>query len=493
MKNQNEFSWADMELRCILRTLIRNLWMIVLAALTFAMGARALLNATYEPAYTSSITFAVTSKSATSSSYSNMSKANEVAELFSDLLESNLMKKEICSALGEQSLPGTVTAEVQGTTNILVVSATAPSAREAFVMITAVKENYSTLSSHIVDSAVLQVLAEATVPTSPSNYRNNNRLSMIVGILGAFAMAAFLVYYSILRDTIQTQTGARHKLDATVLVSVPHEKRGWKTKHAPLLICNKMVSFFFEETFFRLRNYVETAGEKLGSGKTDAVTVLVTSVVPGEGKSTVAANLALALAQKHKAVMLIDADLRNPTQVRLFGEAAVRNGGLSKLLDGEAPTMRRIVEATSFDKEKNLVMLLDNGGVENASELLSSPRMKDVIRLMRQKMDYIIIDSPPMGLFADGNAMADLADLTMLVVRQDMAAAADINDTVDTLNQSHSKFIGCVLNDMRSLAGGLLGSGLGYGYGYGYGYGSKYGSKYGYGYGQDQSKDRKRS
>ena len=484
MKNQNEFNWADLEPRCLVRTLVRNLWMLVLAAMIFSMGADLLLDATYKPQYTSSITFAVTSKSATSTSYGNMSKANEVAELFSDLLESSLMKKKLCEALGEENLPGTVSAKVYGSTNILVVSATAPTSRQAYIMVMAVKDNYSTLSRHIVDNAVLQVLADAQVPTFPSNYRSTSRTAMMAGIAGAMAMMAFLVYYAIQRDTVQTQTGARHKLDASVLVSVPHEKRKRKAQSGPLLICNKMVSFFFEETFFRLRSGVEAAAEKAGKGKKftgSAVTLLVTSVVPGEGKSTVAANLALALAQKHKAVMLIDADLRNPTQVRLFGPEAVQGGGLSKLLAEDQITLRKIANAATFDKDKNLLMLFDDNYAENATELLSSAKMRVLLDLMRQNMDYIIIDSPPMGLFADGNAMADLADLPMLVVRQEMAAAADINDTVDSLNQSNAKFIGCVLNDMRSFAGGLLGTGLGYGYGYGYGYG------------QSQSGDRHRS
>lgn len=86
--------------------------------------------------------------------------------------------------------------------------------------------------------------------------------------------------------------------------------------------------------------------------------LLVTSVTAGEGKSTVASNLALALAKKHRAVMLIDADLRNPTQIRILGRKAMGKQGLERLLQEESPDANRIMEAAAYDEATNLVTII---------------------------------------------------------------------------------------------------------------------------------------
>ena len=94
-------------------------------------------------------------------------------------------------------------------------------------------------------------------------------------------------------------------------------------------------------------------------------------------------------------------------------------------------------------------------------------------------MDYIVIDSPPMALFSDVEALADRADLSLLVVRQDVTPARRINDTVDILNQCRAELLGCVFNDVRGLPFSNDHHSYGYGYGYGdrYGYGGYYGQK----------------
>ena len=103
-----------------------------------------------------------------------------------------------------------------------------------------------------------------------------------------------------------------------------------------------------------------------------------------------------------------------------------------------------------------------------SSELLSGDTMVALIQQLRV-FDYVIIDTPPMGMFPDAEILADRVDASMLVVRQDYTAACDINDAIDTLRQYKAAFLGCILNDMLVSPRGK------YGYGGGrYGYGSKY-------------------
>ncbi len=471
MNQKNEFRWADVEPWCVLRMVLRNCWMLVLAALIAGMGVKLALDWIWTPEYTSTITYAVLSKSASANSRANYNAANEVAVKYSSMLESNLMRERICLALGVAKLPGTITAQVEGETNLLQVSATSASPRMAFEMVRAVDAHYPELGQYIDQNAVLHVMTNAQAPTWPSNPVNVRKTVILAAILAGGAMLAALVWFSVARDTIQTQSGARHKLDAEVLAVVPHEKRarGRWGKKDKLLLTSPMVSFFFQEAFFRLRTAAEQTAE-LGATQQCQV-LLVTSVTAGEGKSTVASNLALALAKKHRAVMLIDADLRNPTQIRILGRKAMGKQGLERLLQEESLDEYRVMEAAAYDEATNLVTIISEEPCRNAGKLLSS-RMGRLMSVLRKTMDYIIVDSPPIGMFADGDVLADVADSVLLVVRQDVVSACDINDAADAISQGRAAFLGCVLNNMQT--GFRFGRTTAYGYGYGYGgYGSE--------------------
>ena len=213
------------------------------------------------------------------------------------MLESELMQERICQALGVESLPGTISASVVGETNMLQVSATSSSARTAFEMVRAVDAHYPELGQYIDQNAVLHVLTSAQAPTSPSNALNQRKLISTAALLAGVAMVAALGWFSIARDTVQTRAGARHKLDAEILAAIPHEKRGaGQTGQKKSGCCSALPwsAFSFKRPFFACARRLNR--QRLKKNNTGRV-LLVTSVTAGEGKSTVAANLALALAQ----------------------------------------------------------------------------------------------------------------------------------------------------------------------------------------------------
>lgn len=485
MNDRKYFQWSDVEPVCVIRMVLRNLWTVVAAVLIGVMGMNLALTWLYTPQYTSSITYAVLSKSTTASSRTNYTAANEVAVRFSSMLESSIMRDVLCKAMGSDTLPGSISAAVVGETNMLRVSAVAASPKDAFELIRAVDENYSSLGVQIEQNAVLRVISSAQAPSAPSNPVNTRRYLMAAGGVGGIAMIALLVWFSVSADTIQNRSAARHKLDADLLAVIPQEKR-WRQKREKLLITSPLVSFFFQEAFFRLRSAVEHGLGDRDEGKSrDGKILMVTSVTESEGKSTVACNLALALAQKHKAVLLIDADLRNPTQIRMLGRGAKGSGSLARLLQSGSVTAETLAAEMSYNKEQNLITLLDESPRRDASELLASDAMAQLLHIVKKTMDYVVIDTPPAGMFADGNLLADQADGAVLVVEQDLVPAGRINDVTDTLSQGHAKLLGCVLNRVRKTPFLRRSSGYGYGYvnGYGYGYGS---------YGKDKSKSASR-
>ena len=150
-----------------------------------------------------------------------------------------------------------------------------------------------------------------------------------------------------------------------------------------------------------------------------------------------------------------------------------------------------IRQSLVLNEQLNLYMLFPVNSDSRSTELLSGSCLPLLLQQLKV-FDFVILDTPPMGMFPDAEILADLVDASVLVVRQDYTSAYDINDAVDALNNSKSTFLGCVLNDMRSSGASQYGYGAKYGYGGRYGYGSRYryGGHYAYSYHRSGSSSR---
>ena len=262
---------------------------------------------------------------------------------------------------------------------------------------------------------------------------------------------------------------AKSKLDCSCLGEVPHERKYRNVsaflhkKQLDILVTNPLTSFRFVETFRKLASRVEyhMHGKKV---------VMVTSLLEDEGKSTVAVNLAMAMALKHEKVLLIDCDLRKPACSTLVDKTVEH--GLCQVLEGKVPLDMALLQ----DRKSGLYMLLEAKGTKESDEYVSSRNMQQLLEWARAHFDFVVLDLPPMGPVSDAEIMMDQADGSVLVVRQNMASAPALNKAVAGLEGKRAKLLGCVLNSVVS--SGLV-SGDGYGYGYGYGYGKNKYSHYG--------------
>lgn len=187
--------------------------------------------------------------------------------------------------------------------------------------------------------------------------------------------------------------------------------------------------------------------------------IVITSSGPSEGKSTTAANLAVNMAKAGKRTVLIDADLRKPTQHRNF--KCSNHKGLSNLLIGEA----KFEEVIHVTEVENLFVLTCGTKPPNPSELIGSAKMNRFVTGLRDSFDCIIIDTPPIIAVTDAQVLAKYADGYVLVItsgKTERQAAIKAKDLLDKVN---AKILGVVLNriDVKSKKSG-------YGYGYYYSY-----------------------
>lgn len=463
--DKNEIRAENVSTGCLLRTLKKNLWMIAAAAAIFAMLVSLYADFVRKPVYRASMTYAVTSRM---SGYStrNITAAKEMASILTEVLDNRIVNDTIRASSDELSgYSGGIKAKLVENSNFVVVTSESGSQREAFLALVALMDNFDTFSDYISSNIVAQVIQEPRVSSAPVNSMNVRHTAMKAALAGAVLMAAAIVAISVMSETIQTRSGAKSLLDAPVIAMLGHEKGAGKKKRrgaGAILINSPAVSLAYTEQINSLCSRIEHEKREKGG------IVLVTSVGANEGKSTVAANIAISLASRGYKVALIDADLRNPSQTELFGGRWSSPLPFNKML-AEPFSVEALNTCAKYDAETNVMMLFSQYSDERCTELLSSETMRRSIERLR-RLDFVVIDTPPMGMFPDAELLCDMADQSMLVVRQDTIPAADINDCVDALNNSSAHFLGCILNDMHGSDGGY-----GYGYGRGYGYGKKYG------------------
>ena len=171
----------------------------------------------------------------------------------------------------------------------------------------------------------------------------------------------------------------------------------------------------------------------------------------------------------------MDLDLRNPSLYKVFDFSDEPITALGDLLTGAETDAPLIEQLTN----ESLYYIFNTKSYNHSTEILTNGKLERLLALLREKFDFIIIDTPPMSMTADAEPLADLTDAYAVVVREHWTWAREIRDMLDTLQGCKAAPIGCIINDARNPVS--TGGGYGYGadYGGGYGYGRYYGRYYG--------------
>lgn len=220
-------------------------------------------------------------------------------------------------------------------------------------------------------------------------------------------------------------------------------------------------TFAYSEAFKTLRANIEfiAATEK-------SKVIMTISTLAGEGKTTVSINLAIALAQSSKKVLLIDCDMRRPKVQRYLRIKHSAQYGLSTVLNGTS----EYDQAIGFIEELGVYVMLSGPTPPNPSELLSREKCEEMFKDLSARFDYIICDTPPVSIVSDALVLSKNTDGAMLVVRQDYASTTQIKDIIEKLENVNVKVLGSVLNNYDEKTA----SGYKYSYDKYYRYGSYY-------------------
>jgi polysaccharide biosynthesis transport protein len=318
-----------------------------------------------------------------------------------------------------------------------------------------------------VQSGGAQVVANAVVPSSPVKPQpiRDTLLAGVLGLLLGIGLA-FLAEY--LDDRINTSEDvARYGHGLTVLAEVPAVS-GWRDRKITRVVSLQDPRSSATEAYRSLRTSLQIIGLRR-----PIQTILVTSPMAVEGKTTTAANLAVTMARAGRRVVLVDLDLRRPRLDEFFG--VDREPGITSVLVGDKALSEALNRVAVADGVPPVVVLTSGPIPPNPAELMGTTRVSELLGSLQSTADLIIIDSPPLIPVTDALVLSGLVDGVLLVVGAGQTRRRHLGRAADLLQQTEAPVLGAVLNATTAQR---------HKYGYGYGYGR-------YGYSEDKGPKRK--
>ena len=425
--------------------ILRRRWLLLVMAVLFgAAGYTLVKNHTYVPYYTASSTYAITASadSQSTGSYYDDALAVQMSKTFPYILTSDVLRDQVGDELGLGYVPGKIQASVMENTNFLTISVTDSDSHRAYQTLQAVLETAPELTESVVGKIYMELMDESGLPAAPDNPKNLKQNVIVGGMAGGFAGLCLIVLLTFTNRTIRREEDCLKRINTRCLGSVPRVKLKVRSKKVEqhINILKKNPDPDLVESFRIIRNKLERR-----AGQNHIKTILVTSTLPGEGKSTIAVNMALSLAQTGKRVALIDCDLRNPSDSAIL--EAPKGPGLIDFLEGNAKFSECLVSGQELLGKRLPFMFLRGGNaVKDASDYLSRDWMKKLVFTLEQQVDYVILDAGPVGLMTDASILAQYAEGAVFVVKKDFTKVDKILEAMEQLADSEIEMLGCILN-----------------------------------------------
>lgn len=433
-----------MDLHEYLRVARRN-WLVIVSSILCGLLVGALATLLVRPTYAAEAQLFVAIPG--SGTVTELQQGNTFSQArvqsYVKTVETPVVLQPAIEALGLQTTPASLSARVKATSDLDTVIVTISAEDSSPVQAAAVAQAVADSLVRAVDTlekpktggtspVTLSVISPATAPASPTS--PNTQLNLLIGLVtGLLLGLAIAMTRTMLDNRVRGEADLRQVTDAPLLGGIAFDPEASKR---PLLTQTSHQSSR-AEAFRQLRTNLQFANV---AGK--AKTVLVTSSLPGEGKSTTATNLAIALAQAGQTVCLVDADLRRP-MIHEYMHLG-RDAGLTTALMGSVD-VNDLLQPWGEDE----LYVLTSGQIPpNPSELLGSGEMKHLIERLEHAFDVIVIDAPPLLPVTDAAVLSQFVGGVAVVVGSHKLKHQDLAKSLNALNLVNAHLLGVILNQL---------------------------------------------
>ena len=439
-----------LDLHSVLRDIAAQWLSIVLLSAAAVLLSFVLLSSSRKPVYKTTSTVAIrninedstVNNVTTKDLYNVMKSSGESAGFLKKIITQGDLNALISAELGDYRKQGSISADSLGEGTFLALNVTASSPEASLRENEALIRVLQKQQDNLIGGLRIIVVQEPKVLETAVNAGRNVKLSLFAGVLVFLLLCTLLAWYSSSRYTVRNSTEVIPKVGRRALAVVPEEKR----RKDGLLITNPAVTPGYTEEIrslaIRLMNDMTREGQKI---------LLVSSAAEGEGKSTTAANIALAMSQMNRKVILADMDFQNPSLAKILNMQGAQFTELEEYLEGAA-----FSKGTSSDALSSLLCKVPGTELSAVLNLKAAPlsldkyaaQIRKLLADLSEKADFVIVDTTSTAVVSDAEELASMTDASVVVVRENFAEVSDITNAAKLLS-SGGPVLGCVFNGAR--------------------------------------------
>ena len=436
----------EINIRDFLNYLKKYVLVIAAVALALVIGVFIYDKSIKKPLYTTYTTIILTksneAQTGTTITQNDILLNQKLVETYSKIIKSKLVLEQVISETGvtytTEELSENVSVEAYENTEMLKISVTDQDPELAASIANSIAQVFSGEIAKIYQINNISVVDVAVTPEEVSNntLKRDLLIALFISIFGTIGVV-FVVYY--FDDTVKLTDDLEEEIGMPVVAKVFKSDIGSKNNRKVELLAQKYPKSVVSESIKTLRTNLQ-----FSSVDEDIKTILITSSIPGEGKSFISANLAISFAQTDKRVLIVDCDMRKGRQHRIFKLS--NSKGLSNLLIDDMTNLKDYINKTSVPG----VHVITRGTVPpNPSELLNSKKNADLLRVLKAKYDVIIYDGVPCNGLPDSIIMSKLVDKVLIVSSDSMTPKSVLESTKKQLESVNAPIAGDVLNNVN--------------------------------------------
>lgn len=483
------------DIKDLIRLLLSKLWLLILIAVIGGAAGFGISKTILPLEYSSHITMYVQSYygGGQNNNENNISNSKQLVNTYMEVLKDDAVMNAVGDLLTEQyeeyvlnqnfsyingkinpaSIRSCLSISSVTDTSAVNIKATAKNPEIA----AAICNNLTNVAPEFVQNAVgvgsINTIDQAKVyntPVAPNTMKNT-----LLGAIAGFMITALIIFLvDFFDNTVKDPDYINERYKKAIIGEIQQFENGKKKKKKSdkskgydstdyVKLCDKNVPFSVVESYKSIRTNISFA-----LSTADKKIFAVSSANPGEGKSTTSANIAIAIAESGKKVLLIDADMRKSMQHKIFG--LKNKKGLSTAIS----KMNNVEDCIQKSIVKNLDVMTAGPIPPNPSELLASKNMDELIEKLGEQYDNIVIDTAPVNIVTDAMELSNKISGIVMVLRYAKTTNDDIDNVIKKMDFAQLNVLGFIINGIKIKRSGKYYSGGSYYYKKGYGY---YGAK----------------